>query len=177
MKNIYILIVLLMVAAAVFIGIKYIAEPGRTPEGTVEHQAVTIKELIGSADQYDGKNILIKGKFTDMTNRPVPMCEPTGTGLFPKIREGYKIYPSTWGISNQDGEIGIDVIDENGVHVSTKPNYIEGQEIELKGVAKSTTVADSCSKDIRYKSVYLEVNAGDVDITLKSLPKTLPEDR
>ena len=177
MKNIYILVILLVVAVAAFIGIKYIAGPDKTPEGAVEYQAVTIKDLIGSANQYDGKNILVKGKFTDMTNRPVPMCVPSGIGLFPKIKEGYKTYPSTWGISNQDGEIGIDVIDENGVHVSTKPNYKEGQEIELRGMVKSTTVADSCSKDIRYKSVYIEVNARDIDITLKPLPKTLPEDR
>lgn len=176
MKNIYILAILLVVAAAVFIGITYIAEPEKTPEGMTEYQSVTIKELIGFADQYDGKNILVKGKFTDMTNRAVPMCMPTGTGLFPQIK-GYKTYPSNWSISNQDGEIGIDVIDENSVHTSTMPNYKEGQEIELRGVAKSTTVADSCSRDIRFKSVYIEVRAKDVDMTLTPSPKTLPEIR
>lgn len=177
MKNIYIFIGVLVVAAIAFFGIKYINKPGNTPERTSEYQTVTIKGLISYSNQYDGKNILVRGKFTDMTNMPVPMCVPTGTGINPEIREGYKTYPSTWGISNQDGEIGVDVIDENGIHISTKPNYREGQEIELKGTAKFTTVADSCSKDIRYKSIYIEVNARDVDITLKPLPKNLPEDR
>jgi hypothetical protein len=109
-----------------------------------------------------------------MTNRPVPMCIPSGTGLNPKIKENYKTYPSTWGIASPDGEIGIGVIDENNVHISTKPNYREGQEIELKGVAKSTTVADSCSKDVRYKSVYIEVRARDDNVISIPLPKSPP---
>ena len=128
---------------------------------------VTIKELIIDTTKYDGQNILVRGKFTDMRNRPITQCEPIGTGINPEIREGYAIYPSTWGISNQGGEIGVDVIDENGVYDSTVPNYKEGQEIELRGIAKSTTVADNCNRDIRYKSVYIEIDTKDIDITLK----------
>lgn len=177
--RVYILIpALLLIAAAVFIGIRYIAEFQRTPKGATEYQTVTIKELISSIDQYDGKNVLVGGKFTNRTGigrRPLPMCMPTGTGLFPKIKESYKIYPSTWGVSSQDGIIGINVIDENGTRISTKPNYEEGQEIELRGMAKFATVADYCSRDIRYKSVYVEVSVRNVDIALKLSPKTLPE--
>jgi hypothetical protein len=146
-------------------------------ERPTEYQTVTIKELISDTTKYNGQEILVRGKFTDMRNRPIPMCEPIGTGLNPEIREGYKTYLSTWGISNQDGEIGVDVIDENAVHISTMPNYKEGQEIELIGIAKSTTVADNCNRDIRYKSVYIEIDAKDIDITLKPLPKTLPENK
>jgi hypothetical protein len=171
MKKNYILIGLVVIVTVIFIGIMYTDKI----EKISEYQAVTIKELINDTTKYNGQKILVRGKFTDMTIRPVPMCIPIGTGENPEIREEYKTYPSTWGISSQDGEIGVVVIDENNIQISTLPNYKEGQEIELKGMARSTTVADFCNRDIRYKSVYIEVNAKDIDITLKPLPKILPD--
>ncbi len=171
MKNIYILIWLVsaLILMAVFIQqIRDIKKP-------TDYQTVSIKELISNTTKYDGQKILVRGKFTDMRKRPIPMCVPIGTGESPEIRESYKTYPSTWGVFNQDGEIGVDVIDENGVQISTMPNYKEGQKIELRGIVRSTTVADYCDRDIRYRSVYIEVNIKDIDITLKPSPKTLKE--
>lgn len=141
-----------------------------------EYKTITIKELIDNTAKYDGQKILVKGKYTDMTNRPAPDCIPVGTGQNPEIRERYKTYPSTWGISDQNGEIGVKVIDERGVQISALPNYKENQEIELKGIARPTTVADKCNLDIRYKSVYIEVDVKDIDITLKSYLREKPEE-
>ena len=173
MKNIYILTGLLLTVILVS-GCSQQIKDVEKPAG---YQMVTIKELISDTTKYDGQKISVVGKFTDMRYRPTPECIAVGTGENPEIREAYKTYPSSWGISNQDGEIGLDVIDENGVHISTMPNYKEGQEIELKGIARSTTVADNCNRDIRYRSVYIEVNVEDVAITLKPSPETSPGDK
>ncbi|MBD3203846.1 hypothetical protein GF327_06100 [Candidatus Woesearchaeota archaeon] len=173
LKKSYILIVLFLSVMLVSGCIQQIKDTEKQ-EG---YQAVTIKELINDTTKYDGQKVSVMGEFTDMRGKLIPECVPIGTGENPEIREEYKVYPSVWGISNQHGEIGVDVVDENGVHISTMPDYKEGQEIELKGTIRSTTVADYCDKDIRYKSMYIEVNAKDVDIRLKPLPKILPQDK
>lgn len=167
MKNIYIWLTgLLIILAVIFIGIRY---SGLT-EKTSTYQAVTVKELIRFSDQYDGKMISVRGKFTAMINRGVTDCWPVGTGNNPEIKESYRPYVSAWGIYDKDGTIGIEVYDENGVYIGTLPNYKENKEIELKGIAKSTTVEDQCNRDVRYKSVYIEVATRDIDITLKPSP-------
>ena len=171
-KNI--ILILLIVSAILISGC---VQQIKDVSGPAEYQTVTIKDLISDTTKYGGQKILVVGRFTDMSSRSIPQCVPVGTGVNPETRDIYRTYLSTWGISDQDGKISVDVIDENGVHDSTMPNYKEGQEIELRGIARATTVADYCSRDIRYKSVYIEVNANDIDITSKPLPKSLPQDK
>jgi len=168
-----ILITLIIIFAIIFVGILYTENIKKNSD----YKQVSIKELINDPKKYDGQNILIKGKFTKMIERPLPECIPIGTGDRPEIKEEYKTYPSAWGIYDQDGEIGVMVYDEKLGIISTLPNYREDQGIELKGIARSTTVSDYCDLNIRYRSIYIEVNVRDIDVTLKPLSENLPQDR
>lgn len=128
-----------------------------------DFEAVTIKQLITDRVKFDGKKVSVKGKFKDMSKKAIPMCVPSGNSKNPQIKEGYRIYPSTWAVSDVEGNVlGLDIIDQNGSHSSTLPNYKEDEEMELKGIVKATTVPDICRMDIRYKSIYLEVRVEDI---------------
>jgi hypothetical protein len=139
-----------------------------------EYKTVTIQELITNIDEYNEKNVYIRGKFTGLNVKPIPQCIPIGTGENPEIRENYMAYPATWGVFNQDGEISVVVIGENDVRIGTLPNYVKDRDIALKGTIKSTTISDYCNRDIRNKSLYIELSPKDIDITLKPLPDSIP---
>ena len=174
-RNAYILIALVLVL--VLVGIYF--QRLENTEKSANYQIVAIKELISDIAKYDGQKILIKGKFTDRRDKPIldRMCTGSRAEKKPEIREEYRAYSSTWGIYDQDEIIAVIVIDKSGRHISTMPNYKEGQEIKLKGIVRSATVGDYCNKNIRYRSVYIEVNPKDIDITLKPLPSVPPESK
>ncbi len=148
-------------------------------EETSEYQMVTVEELTNNTTAYDGQKILVRGKYKEVLAWPVPACIPIGTGENPKIIEGYTPYQSEWGISGSDGFgfIGVEVISESGWYHGGIPNYDKGQEIVLKGIARAITIQEYCNRDIRIRSVYIEVNERDIDITSESPPKTKPESR
>ncbi len=66
------------------------------------------------------------------------------------------------------------MVNKNGTHISVYPNYKDGEEISLAGIARTTTTSDECPSGIRYESIYLEVREEDVNLTLKPLPITTP---
>ena len=175
------LLVLVVLVLATGVGC---ANPAEVPDGRAaatgeasEYQTVTIRELVSDTTAYDGQKVLVRGEFRDMSGRPIPACEPTGTGKDPEIRESYRIYYRSWGVSDVSGTVGVRVIDKNGVGISRPlPNYEEGQQIELRGIARASTVQATCNRDVRYRSLYLEVNAADIDITLKPGTGLNPED-
>jgi len=131
-----------------------------------EYQTVTVRELISDTTAYDGQKILVKGKYVQGP-WPVPSCMPKGTGENPEIREGYAFYRvCRWGIKGLDG-FGLIGVRETGQGSGVLPNYERQQEIELKGIARATTIETYCNRDIRHRSVYIEVDVKDIDITLK----------
>jgi len=141
--------------------------------GEEETKETTISSLLANLEKYDSQPITVTGKYKKSGYKAIPMCKPTGTGKNSIIKETYRIYPSSWiltELNDEYKELGIIVISEKGVQISTLPNYTEGQQVTLQGVAKFTTVQDNCSRDIRYKSIYLEVRAEDINIDTKALP-------
>lgn len=136
-----------------------------------EYKAVTIKELLSDMISYDGQKVLVKGKYVIFgASGGHPACIQMGTGENPTILDVYQRYRHYWGIADQDGEISV-VTHDNGVEINTKPNYEEGQEIELKGIVRYVTIASDCDRDVRYKSIYFRVNPKDVDVDLKPFAK------
>ena len=140
-----------------------------------DFEEVTIKQLFENRDKYNGKKVKVKGEYRVLSGRARPMveCMPSGNGKNPQIIES-NIITTTWGISDGLNELGVDAIDQSGVRNSTLPNYNKGQEIQLEGLARTSIVNNDCNLDIRYKVIYLEVKAEDIDITVKPPLDTLP---
>ena len=143
---------------------------------STEYQTVTFDELTSDTTAYDGQKILIRGKYVEGP-WGVPQCIPRGTGENPEIIEGYAFYQGgSWALANPDGYglLGVEVVDDRGTHNHTTPNYERDQRIALRGIARATTFEDPCDRDKRYKTVYIEVNEKDIDITLKPPPPHPP---
>ena len=143
--------------------------PAEAP-ATSEYTPVTIGELIGNTTKYDGQKVVVSGEYT-ILSQGIPGCIPVDGNRSPEYREKYSFYPSTWGISDSEGAIGTVVIRPEGVLVGGPlDDYKEGDTIELRGTLKSATVQDYCFPYIHFRSMYIEVNTGDIDIDLKPSP-------
>jgi len=140
------------------------------PPATSEYTPVTIGELIGNTTKYDGQKVEVTGEYINLYPWAQPGCVPVGKNRSPEIREVYHVCPSVWGIYDIDGRIGVAVIASNGVEICNPPNYDKDEEIVLRGIARATTVPDYCFPYIRFRSIYIEVNASDIDITFGQPP-------
>jgi hypothetical protein len=137
------------------------------PVAPPEYQPVTIAELIGNTSAYNNRNVAVSGRYVDFTQRPPPQCYPNPGCGFPQQLETYALYPTTWGIADGSGEVGVLVIYDVGTLVHTLPDYEEGETITIRGTALATTVSDYCNSLLRYRSLYISVDARDIDITIE----------
>ena len=145
--------------------------PGEPP-ATSEYTPVTIGELIANTTKYDGQKVSISGRYT--TNIPgYHSCPTVDINSSPEISEEYRVYPSLWVISDNDGRVGVVVI-MRGIETSTLPNYIENERIEVRGIARAVNVSSRCLPYIIYRSIYIKVNASDIGIETKPLPSFPP---
>lgn len=144
-----------------------------SPKPTEVFEQVTIKQLVTDMSEFDSKKVSVKGIYAQMSTIEA-MCVPTGSDNTPRILEEYQFYPTAWVISKGSDALGIKVLDKNNAVNSTLPNYKMREEIELKGIARTTTVPDQCRSNIRHKSIYLEVKEEDVNLTSKPLPQNPP---
>ncbi len=160
---------ILVVSTLLTVALAFCACTPGEPPATSDYTPVTIGELIGNTTKYDGQKVEVSGTYTVIIlGRPA--CIPVETNKSIEIREDYEIFSSGWGISDDNGIISVVVISDSGVQIGSLPNYGEDEEIELRGVARAATVKNYCWPYIRYKSVYIEVNASDIDVDLKPLP-------
>ena len=136
------------------------------PVPTVEYQPVTIAELIANTSAYNNEHVVVTGRFVDFTQRPPPECYPNPGCNFGQQLNIYAPYRSTWGIADGSGEIGVLVIYNVGTLVHTLPDYEDGETITIRGTALATTVPDYCNSMLRYRSLYISVDAEDIDITI-----------
>jgi len=136
------------------------------PVPTVEYQPVTIAELIANTSAYNNEHVVVTGRFVDFTQRPPPECYPNPGCSFGQQLNIYAPYRSTWGIADGSGEIGVLVIYNVGTLVHTLPDYEDGETITIRGTALATTVPDYCNSMLRYRSLYISVDAEDIDITI-----------
>lgn len=149
----------------------------KEPSG--DYIQVTISELINNIDKYNGQKVSVRGNYEKVAeNRGYPQCVQTGTGENPKLIDNYVQYPSTWGIWEQKLDptvrFSVKVAGQNGIDIGTKPLFNENEEIELRGIARAATVEDSCNRDIRSKSIYLQIDVNIVPIPEKSEPENPP---
>jgi hypothetical protein len=137
------------------------------PVSPVEYQPVTVAELIANTSAYDNQHVVVSGEFVDFTQRPPPECYPNPGCGFPQQLDIYAPYRSTWGIADGSDEIGVLVIYNVGTLVHTLPDYEEGETVTIRGKALATTVSDYCNSMLRYRSLYISVDADDIDITIE----------
>ena len=144
------------------------------PPATSEYTLLTIAELIANTTKYDGQKVSISGRYT--TNIPgYHSCPTVDINSSPEISEEYRVYPSLWVISDNDGRVGVGVVViMRGIETSTLPNYIENERIELRGIARAVNVSSRCLPYIIYRSIYIKVNASDIGIETKPLPSFPP---
>ena len=161
---------ILAIATLIIAAVAFCAcSPAEQP-ATSEYTPVTIAELIANTTKYDGKKVSVSGEYALLT-QGIPGCIPVNSNRSPEYRDDYKIFPSTWGISDSGSAIGTAVFRPDGVQTGALPNYKEGDKLELKGIAVATTVQDYCFPYISFQSMYIKVNASDIDIDyLKPLP-------
>lgn len=132
-----------------------------------EYTPVTIAGLIGNSTAYNNEKVSVSGRYVDFAHRPPPQCPPQlGCSTVTQQLETYALYPTTWGIADGDGEIGVLVIHDMGTLVHTLPNYEEGEMITLKGTSIATTTPGRCNSTTQYRSLYIAVDAKDIDITI-----------
>lgn len=144
------------------------ANQGDSTSGASTYQPVKIKQLIDSINQYNGKKVLVTGKYQSKTNTgELPLCTTPESGTTPEVLENYVVYKSKWVISDQTNEIGVLVLGSNGIEVKTLPNFSKDQQITLKAIARATTVKSPCNKNISNKSIYLEIKAADINLSSK----------
>jgi len=136
------------------------------PSAAPDYQPVTIAELIANTSAYNNHKVAVSGEFVDFTRQPAPECYPNPGCGFPQQLEVYAPYRTTWGIVDGSGEIGVLVIYDVGTLVHILPNYEEGETITIRGTALATTVPDYCNSMLRYRSLYISVDADDIDITI-----------
>ena len=136
------------------------------PVAPVEYRPVTIAELIANTSAYDNEHVEVSGRYVDFTRRTPPECYPNPGCGFGQQLDIYATYRSTWGIADGSGEVGVLVIYDVGTLVHTLPNYEEGETVTIRGKALATTVSDYCNSLLRYRSLYISVDANDIDITI-----------
>jgi hypothetical protein len=160
-------------AVAIFTAGAGVAAVGRAQDAPVEQvhfEPVTIPDIAADPVGFDGRAVVIRGTYL-APSFAYPACIAWGGGT-PTIIEEYTVYPSTWLLQDGRAALGIDVVlDIEGhiMHDSTRPNYAEGQMVELRGVVRATTLTDHCDRDRLYRSAYLQVHRRDAD-----MPPTKP---
>lgn len=175
-------IIILVVVVLAFIGFSYFKSPQNsipTPEDKVmmedKYQKVEIDQLVVDPKAWDGKKVQVTGTV-DTSARPHVFCVPNERGPNPEYRNEYRVYPSAWGISDEENRIGVVVKDDNGIQVSDVPSNSEEESLTVHALAHYTNISSEyeCNDNIFFETIYLEVNASDVGIQTKPLPPNAP---